>query len=209
MSFKVIVFDFDGTLIDSNQLKYDTFFKLFPQESRYTDIVRDVLLQYLEESRYVILRKILEGLEPKKASVEKDIEALAVKYNALVLSGAKTCCEKPGATKILEDLNKRYRLFLFSVTPEDALKEIVTHRKWTSYFCGIFGYPKEKPLVLLELISREHVQPHEVLAVGDSASDRGAARLARCRFFSACADRALEKLNHLLINNKKAMVFRT
>ncbi len=32
MSIKVIVFDFDGTLVDSNELKYNSYFKLFPDD---------------------------------------------------------------------------------------------------------------------------------------------------------------------------------
>ncbi|MCK4784354.1 MAG: HAD hydrolase-like protein [Desulfobacteraceae bacterium] len=33
MAIKVIVFDFDGTLIDSNQIKYDAFFALFSEKN--------------------------------------------------------------------------------------------------------------------------------------------------------------------------------
>jgi phosphoglycolate phosphatase-like HAD superfamily hydrolase len=199
---KIIVFDFDGTLVDSNQLKYIAFFKLFQQEPRYADIIREVLSQHKEASRYVILGKILQRIEPKKPPVEKDIELLAEKYNTLVLIGAKICRERPGATEVLADLSKRYRLFLFSITPEHALKKIISHRKWMPHFSGIFGYPKEKVSVLLDVISREHVQPQEVLVVGDGQSDYDASLGAGCYFFSASKENALKKLASFLKEHK-------
>ena len=57
MSIKVIVFDFDGTLIDSNQLKHDAYYKLFPSDGFHKEIITEVLGEIFEESRYVILRE--------------------------------------------------------------------------------------------------------------------------------------------------------
>tara|TARA_B100000315_G_scaffold232769_1_gene245287 strand:- start:529 stop:1125 length:597 start_codon:yes stop_codon:yes gene_type:complete len=185
MSIKVIVFDFDGTLIDSNQLKYEAFFKLFPSDGLHKKIVTEVLSEILEESRYVILREIIKRLNAEMNEYELDnrVQELATEYNDLVVDGAKRCREKTGAKEVLESLSKKYKLYLNSLTPEVSLKDIVKHKKWGNYFCGIFGYPNDKVSVLLEIIRKETIEPDELLVVGDGKSDRDSANNVKCNFF--------------------------
>ena len=92
MGIQVIVFDFDGTLIDSNQLKYDAYFKLFPADDRHAPIIRVVLSEIFEQSRYVILEEILLRLAYRKdALLREKVKELAGFYNEIVVAGAKTC----------------------------------------------------------------------------------------------------------------------
>lgn len=197
MAIKVIVFDFDGTLVDSNQLKYDAFFELFAQDEFHKRIITEVLKKFFNESRYIILKQILKRIK-KDYSKEIDIDAkadeLADKYNTLILSRIKTCKEKAGAVRVLENLSRKYRLYLSSTTPESALRDIIKYRNWHSYFCDIFGYPKEKVCALLEIIRKEKVNPNEVLMVGDAKVDRISANKVGCRFFSVNENGQLGRL---------------
>ena len=196
MSIKVIVFDFDGTLIDSNQLKYEAFFKLFPSDALQTKIVTEVLSEIIEESRYVILREIIKRLNPEvnEDELDNNVQVLATKYNVIVVDGAKHCKEKPGAKEVLESLSKRYKLYLNSTTPETSLKDIVKHRKWGKYFCDIFGYPNDKTVVLLNIIKKESINPDELLVVGDGMSDMDSSKRTGCKFFPINRSNSLQKL---------------
>ncbi len=197
MPLKVIVFDFDGTLIDSNQIKYNAFFKLFPHDDFHHGIITEVLNKHLEESRYVILEKILyEIKDPGIVNIDDKVSELAERYNTIVVSEAKTCKEKPGAKKALDFLGRKFPLYLSSTTPEAALKEIVKDRKWDTCFCDIFGYPRKKSTTLLEVMKKEQVNADEVLVVGDGESDRLSASETGCRFFYIGPNNMLE---HLLI----------
>ena len=197
MSIKVIVFDFDGTLIDSNQLKYDAYYKLFPSDGFHKEIITEVLGEIFEESRYVILKEIVRkvnSLIVNEYELDNRVQELAIKYNDIVVDGAKHCKEKPGAEEALESLSKKYKLYLNSVTPETSLKDIVTYRKWENFFCDIFGYPNDKASVLLRIIKKEGLNPVEVLVVGDGMSDMDSADKVGCRFFHVIKDGLLVKL---------------
>jgi len=204
MSIKVIVFDFDGTLVDSNQLKYDAFFKLFPFDAPPKNIIEEVLDEFLEESRYVILREILKRVDTETINeneLDNRVYELATVYNDLVVDGAKHCNEKPGAKEVLELFSKRFKLYLSSTTPEASLKEIVKHRNWNGFFCDLFGFPNDKTSVLLEIIKRESVSPDDLLVIGDGKSDRDSANSVKCDFFRINNDSSLMELLDLLENN--------
>ncbi len=197
MTVKVIVFDFDGTLVDSNQLKYNAFFELFPSDSLHKEIVTDVLDEFIEKSRYVILREILKRINRKTINeddLDYRVHASAKKYNDIVVDGAKRCKEKPGAKEVLESLSKRYNLYLSSTTPETSLKDIVKHRNWEGFFCDIFGYPNDKTSVLFDIIKRESINPGDLLVVGDGKSDRDSANSVKCEFFRISNERSLMEL---------------
>jgi phosphoglycolate phosphatase len=181
---EVVVFDFDGTLVLSNQLKYDAYFKLFPDEKYCRSVIKQVLEEILEESRFVILGAIVERIK-RECSVEivPDISQLAEQYNDIVLDGAKKCIVRPGTIQVLETLKSDHSLYVSSNTPEKPLKEIIDYRQWTGYFKGVCGYPKRKYQTLLEIIDLEKKIPTQVLVVGDGESDRNSARQAGCHFF--------------------------
>ena len=197
MSIKVIAFDFDGTLIDSNQLKYDAYYKLFPSDDFHKRIITEVLGEIFEESRYAILKEIMRrvnSITGNEYELDNRVRELATEYNDLVVDGTKRCREKPGAKEVLESLSKRYNLYLNSTTPETSLKDIVKHRNWEDFFCDIFGYPNEKTSVILEIIKRESVNPGNLLVVGDGESDRISAYKVGCFFCYVNQEGTLEEL---------------
>ncbi len=182
-TIKVIVLDFDGTLIDSNRLKYKAFFKLFPHDLQSENIVQSVLGEIFEASRYDILAEIVARRKRRQLDQNPlDVKILAQAYNSLVLDGAKHCPQIPGAEEALASLFPRVILYVSSTTPEGALKEIIAFLGWTDYFVDVFGYPQKKSETLAGIIDREKVESCSVMVVGDGESDRISAEENRCKF---------------------------
>ena len=196
MEPRVIVFDFDGTLIDSNRLKYDAYFELFPKDKLHSQAIEKVLATKYEESRFSILAEILRSLESKGVPVARDqgLNELANRYNDLVVSGVKTCPDMPGAAKSIKQLSTRYRLYVSSTTPDIPLKEIINHRGWAGYFVDSFGYPHKKGRTLQLIKKQEGIDSSGLLVVGDGESDRKSAAENHCRFIHVNRDFRLEML---------------
>ncbi len=183
---KVIVFDFDGTIIDSNQLKYDAFFRIFEYDKRYKKIVKDVLDRSREETRFSIIERILRIFQQDFPGIllEGDIGEVsllyAAKYNDIVESAASICPEISGASDALDFLFRRYPLYINSATPLEPLRRIISERSLDGYFVDIYGAPRAKIENLSEILSKESVAGSEILVVGDGAGD-----LKSALYFSA------------------------
>ena len=199
MTIKIIVFDFDGTLVDSNRLKHDAFFEVFPADEHHARTVQRVLSELNEQSRFVILEVILQRLGLKKgAGLGRKVKELADRYNEIVISGAKNCPEMPAAETVLKSLSGRYRLYLSSMTPDKELKEIVRFRNWSGYFEDIYGYPHQKSATIQQIMERENAGPGQVVVVGDGNSDRQSADANACCFVQVTPDFNLKDLDSII-----------
>jgi phosphoglycolate phosphatase len=199
MAIKIIVFDFDGTLVDSAQLKYDAYFELFDDSKRCVENIRSLLSEIYEESRFTIIEAILKRISTgDKRSLAAKVDQLAEQYNDIVLAGAKSCPELPGAETTLASLSKKYRLYLSSTTPEASLREIVEFRGWGGYFVDIFGYPRQKSTTLREILKQENASSRQVLIVGDGESDRKSAVENGCFFLHVGEAFSFNNLNNYI-----------
>jgi len=199
MALKVIIFDFDGTLIDSNRLKYNAFFEVFTDDEHHARTIRSVLSEMNEQSRFVILEEILQRLGLNKgAGLMRKSRELADRYNEIVLTGAKICPEIPAAETILKSLSQRYRLYVSSTTPDKELKEIIRFRNWSIYFENIYGYPHQKSATIQHILERENARHDQVLVVGDGNSDRQSADDNACFFVQVTNNFNLRDLDSII-----------
>jgi beta-phosphoglucomutase-like phosphatase (HAD superfamily) len=59
---KCVVFDFDGTLVDSNDIKRDTFFDIVQPWDASGEVVAEVFERWPGADRYEKTRKIAEAV---------------------------------------------------------------------------------------------------------------------------------------------------
>ncbi|MBI2053174.1 MAG: HAD family hydrolase, partial [Candidatus Sungbacteria bacterium] len=168
---KVVVFDFDGVIVDSNRIKEDAFYRLFeghPHISR--ELVADVLMRNVG-TRFDILRDIFVRSGAQPDEITRLVDESAARFDAMVQERIATRGLAPGARETLEDLSKNICLYINSATPETALKATVEHLGIQGHFRAVHGAPPTKEENLRAIMAREGVEAGEVVVVGDGEGD--------------------------------------
>lgn len=180
--FGVVVFDFDGVLVESVEVKTTAFAKLYQP---YGDGIRDqVVAHHLSHggmSRYEKFRhwhRTFLGVE----LTADELADLAQRFAALVEDEVVAAAYVEGAIDLLEQWSKTRALFIASATPQDELRRIVERRDLKQYFVESFGSPRRKGAVLAELATRTGRDSRDLLMIGDSLSDYEASVEAHTSF---------------------------
>jgi len=181
MSVRAIVFDFDGTLVESVDAKTQAFRTLFED---YPDHVARIVALHLEHggrSRFekfeMIYRDIL-GRQP----VAGEFQELGRRFEALVGDQVVNCPFVRGAKAFLDEYSRRLPLIVLSGTPDGELKSIIERRQMTPFFDEIHGSPPGKEEILTSLLERRGWAATDVLFVGDAMSDWLAASALQSQF---------------------------
>jgi len=207
-----IIFDFDGTLVDSNGPKEAAFYELARKQNPKGDdrsgveAMRAVMTEFGKESRYVILQEWLEQCEwsfADQAAIEQEVRRLAAAYDELAVAAAVSCAPMPGALALLETWCGRLPLFVSSVTPHDSLERILRQREWTHYFQRWSGYPANKSETVRQISSELGVPVQQLLVVGDGPSDERSATETGADFWPAGSPEALLQLEQRLNGARK------
>lgn len=194
--FDVIVFDFDGTLVQSADVKRQAFFDIFPPY--YGPAVVAVLEKDPDGSRYRVIPEMIaearqRGLPPPLCKTAALVEA----YGERAAAGVAAAPEMPGAGEVLRRLSGVLALYVVSATPDEILKDMLVRRAWLDYLEGAFGYPNDKSKTVATLLIRHGIEPSRLLVVGDGKSDRIAAARNNCPFHLISSTRSLSALRGL------------
>jgi phosphoglycolate phosphatase-like HAD superfamily hydrolase len=169
--FDAIVFDFDGTLVKSSEVKTWAFGKLYEEYGE--DIVRQVISYQNEHegrSRFIKFRFWQEHLlhQPYTDEIGENLSRTFTKlvFDAIV--------QAPYIEGALEFLKKHYQhipLFIASGTPEQELREIIKKRSIKHFFQGVYGSPQTKKEILKGILAKHKLYPEQVLMLGDALTD--------------------------------------
>lgn len=179
---RAIVFDFDGVLVESVEVKTNAFARLFAEEDSNT--VERIVAYHLSNggiSRFEKFRAIYRDILQRPLS-DKQFRALCDAYAKLVVDEVVAAPWVEGAEEFLRVNGKRFALFVVSGTPEDELKEIIRRRGSEKFFQEVLGSPQTKDVLLRGIMQRYALDPMELLFVGDAESDWLAARQLEIRF---------------------------
>jgi phosphoglycolate phosphatase-like HAD superfamily hydrolase len=182
---KAVVFDFDGVILESAEVKTDAFVELYAAHGpAVVEQVRAHHLANLGISRFKKFAWIAEHVLRTPLS-DAASAALGVRFSDLALAKVLAAPFVPGAEAALPALAKLgLPMFVASGTPVDELRMIVERRGLAAWFAEVHGAPREKPEVLGDLMARHALAPAQVLFIGDGMSDYNAARAATTQFLA-------------------------
>lgn len=187
LRFDAIVFDFDGVLAESVDVKTRAFAALYEQYG--ADVVRQVVDWHLAHggvSRYEKFRHFHQAFLGRALAPPEEVE-LGRRFSALVEESVIASAWVPGAREFLDGWHARLPLFVASGTPEEELVRIVERRGMARFFAGVAGAPRKKGAILQDFLGRSGATPDRMLMVGDAMTDFEGAAEAGVPFLGIAA----------------------
>ena len=176
-----LVFDFDGTLVDSNSIKRAAFERCFQDFPGYREEIGAYCSANHHTPRWEKFRRVYEKVLrlPYTRQVENQLLHCFEQETTDRIAGSP---ETEGASDFLKAVKQGHRIGLLSSTPHRVLLEILRLRQWESYFHWIQGAPVDKAQRLRSLSARQGQAARALVFFGDTPEDAEAAYRAGCGF---------------------------
>ena len=173
--YDAIIFDCDGVLFDSNQMKVVAF-RLSARKAGFDAEAIDSFSEWQSKnfgvSRYVAFDRLLTGefgTVPPTATTNH----LLHYYAQDVATGYLAAAETDGARELI-DLLKSFPLYVVSASNEQEVRGVLRARKLATNFRAIYGSPATKVENLRRVLDDFH-EGARVLFIGDASADADAA----------------------------------
>jgi len=172
---KGIIFDFDGVIAESVQVKSDAFAELYKPYG--SDIVKNIVEHHEANggmSRFEKI-KLYHVSILNKTITKEEISDLANQFSQLVVEKVIEAPYVPGALEYIQKCHEKYKLFISTGTPTSEIRKILKARKIADCFTNVYGSPEQKTTHVNNIISKYNILPNEMIFYGDSSSDMHAA----------------------------------
>ena len=188
---KVIALDFDGTLVESNNIKDEAFKTIFSDWPNHQETMMEWHLAHnaidrREKFRYFV-KDVLDLPDQDYLIAE-----LTKRFSILTRQSIIDCPLVQGVRDFLKIIYPRLAVYLLSATPQLYLDEIIEERGLGKYFKGVFGAPINKVEILKKIMATEKISADEILFIGDSPEDQQAAASVDIFFIGRKSDRQLD-----------------
>ena len=181
---KAIIFDFDGVIAESVNVKTEAFASLYEPYGK--DVVNKVEQHHLANGGVSRFEKF-KSYHKEFLNIElndQKLKELSNQFSELVVDKVIKAPYVPGAFEFIKVNHKKYSLYISSATPQDEIVQIAKQRKIFDYFKGVYGSPISKKEHVNKIIKSNKYKKYEVIFIGDSTSDRNAANENNIRFIA-------------------------
>ena len=198
---KTVIFDFDGVIAESVDIKTEAFGELFKGYPGHLSEIMDHHINNGGISRYEKIRHYYKNIIKQELSEEK-FKKLCYDFHRLVIDKVVAASMVPGAEELLQRLLGRYQMYIASGTPTDEIREIVQRKNLEKYFKCVFGSPQKKGEIIKKILNDDALSADEAVFIGDSANDLVGAKEAGVFFIARIIDDTFSWLGDPTISGK-------
>jgi phosphoglycolate phosphatase-like HAD superfamily hydrolase len=182
MSIKAILFDFDGVILDSLDVKTQAFYDMYlPYGKEVAEKAAGHHLAHGGISRFEkfkIYHKDFLGIEINNDQLNELTEEFSTRVFEKVIASA----EVKGIRDFLEENHAIYKMWVITGTPTTEIVEICKATHFTQYFQALYGSPEKKDFWTKKILQEEKLEPGEVVFIGDATTDYDAAMAHNVHF---------------------------
>jgi len=202
-NFKLILWDFDGVIVDSNEIR-EYGFNLVLKE--YSTKEKKELISFHRLngglSRYVKFRYFFEEILKKPIS-EKEVIVLSNRFSRIMRERlADASLIIPETMNYIEELfDLKKEMHIVSGSDNNELIEICSKIKVDKYFKTISGSPTPKNELVSRIITKNNLKLSDVCLIGDAINDFDAAKINGITFFGYNNTKLKNLDKYLVLNN--------
>jgi len=176
LKYKHLIFDFDGVLVESNEIRFDGFrllFKNYPQDQ----VERLVLYAKINGglSRYEKIKYFFKQIRNEPIR-DDNVQLLAKQYSELVKQKVIDAEPVKGSLEFLSNHKNNYDFAVVSGSDQEELRDVCKAREIDHFFLEILGSPASKESNIALLLTKMGWGRKSCLFIGDSINDFDAAR---------------------------------
>jgi phosphoglycolate phosphatase len=188
IEIKAVAFDLDGTLVETLPDLHESANRMLAQIGR-PPVSESLVRAYVGDGVDRLVKRLLSGTpdgEPDAASFENAAQDFRSHYAAVLTRASHPFA---GATSTLESLRDRgFKLACVTNKPARFTEPLLQGLGLTGYLDLVLSgdslaRKKPDPLPLVHVAGAFGIEPAQLLMVGDSPVDTGAARAAGCPVF--------------------------
>ena len=198
---KAIIFDYDGVIAESVNVKTETFAKMY--KPYCNEIVVKVMKHHEANGgmsrfeKFKIYHK--DFLEQEINSLK--VAELAKQFSDIVLQKVADSPYVEGAYNFISSNYQKYNFYISTGTPTDEIEIILEKNDIRKYFKNVYGSPERKNIHVKKILKKYNLSKKEVVFVGDALTDRDAARDNGIEFIARYTTAEEIKKEKYLINN--------
>lgn len=175
MKIDAIIYDFDGVICDSVNIKTEAFALMY--QSYGDEIQKKVIKYHLDNggiSRFEKIKYFHQHFLNINLKNE-EINNLANTFSDLVKINVIKSNYIPGALEFIKKNHKKTLQFICTGTPQIEIIEILKRRDIINYFNKVYGSPQKKESIIKEILDTTNLDTKNILYFGDAMTDYNAA----------------------------------
>ena len=173
---KILIIDFDGTIIDSNFVKKSSIINYIKIKYDIEILKKIDNFEFQRFTRYDLISKAKNRpiLDHEKLEIDNEVNknVMKTRIDPYFFDLFKFCSKN------------QIKMILVSDTPHKSLKEITNKLKISDYFYKVIGKKenKNKDVTFSEIKKNESIEPFNILSVGDNFNDYLASKINKIPF---------------------------